>query len=192
MLFPTTPTEIHVLLVSSNGDVSSYHGANFGAIPQLPPPPTTGEHVHAAGKFSPPDVLAALSVEYFTCPEDSVPGPLVTDPPINEDCVGGRLRGPITEVAPERNAMRVMATWVMIPGVVDPPLEIKVGARLDVHVHQGPGPLAWVADSIMPWGESHDELVGRVEAREIASDGTIRLLVLGTWIVLPGITAGGH
>jgi hypothetical protein len=189
-LFPTTPTEIHVLLLSTNGDVSSYHGANFGAVRELPPPPNTNDHVHAAGKFSPPDdAFAALSLEYFTCPPDTTPQPLVTDPPVNEDCVGGRLRGPVTEVG--RNVIRVMATWVIM-GTMNPPPDFKVGSRVDVHVHQGPGPLAWVADSIVPWGESQDELVGRVEARDIAPDGTLKLLVLGTWILAPGITVGGR
>jgi hypothetical protein len=138
MLFPTTPTEIHVLLVETDGGVSSYRGANFGAVPGdvPPPPPPTSEHLHATGKFAAPDHFAAASAELFVCP-DSLPIPL-TDPPVNDDCIGGRLRGTVTEVAPLRNAFRIMATWVMIAGVVDPPLEIKVGARLDVHVHQGP------------------------------------------------------
>lgn len=193
-LFPTTPTEIHVLLTGSNGKVSSYHGANFGAVRELPPPPNTNDHVHAAGKFSPPDVLAAASVDYFTCPPDTVPQPLVTDPPINEDCVGGRLRGPITEiaVAPQRAAFRVMATWVIVEATTNLPPDLKVGSRVDVHVHPGPGPLAWVADSILPWGGDHEEVVGRVEARNVAPDGTFKLLVLGTWIVTPGVTVGGR
>jgi SdrD B-like domain len=185
-LIPTTPTEIHVLLVDNNGEVSSYRGANFGALPQIGPPPPLSQHVHALGKFAPPDHFVTSSDAYFTCP-DPGPEPLVTDPPINEDCVGGTLRGTVTEVAPLRNGFRIMATWVMIVGVVDPPLEIKVGARLDVHVHQGPGPAGWVADSISPWSEDHDEIQGRIDAIDHAPDGTIRIFVLQTWLTTVNI-----
>ena len=188
-LFPTTPTGIHVLLTENNGDVSSYKDANFGAVLQNFPPPPPGEHLHATGKFAPPDAFASATVDHFTCP-DSIPQPLVTDPPVNEDCIGGRLRGSVTEIAPERNAFRMMATWVMLVGVVDPPLKIEVGARLDVHVHQGPGPAGWVADSIAPWTGDHDEIIGHVDAVEPASDGTVRFRVLDTWVTAANVNVG--
>ena len=179
-LFPTTPTEIHVILVDNNGEVSSYRGANFGAVPENVPPPLS-EHVHAAGLFYPPEVFFAENLEHFTCP-DTIPVPLVADVDPTPDCNGGTLRGSVTEVAPLRNAFRIMATWVMTPGVVDPPLEIKVGARLDVHVHQGPGPAGWVADSIAPWNGPVDEITGRVDAVDAAPNGVARLRVLDTWV----------
>jgi hypothetical protein len=188
-LFPTTPTEIHVLLTEVDGDVSSYKNANFGAVRNDVPPPPLGEHVHALGKFAPPDAFASASVDHFEC-ADTVPQPLVTDPPVNEDCVGGRLRGSVTEIAPERNAFRIMATWVMLVGVVDPPLKIEVGARLDVHVHQGPGPLAWVADSIAAWTGDHDEITGHVDAIEQLPDGTVRMRVLDTWVTPAEVGVG--
>jgi hypothetical protein len=186
-IFPTTPTEIHVLLTETATGVSSYKGANFGGVPQdtLPPPPGTGKHVDATGKFVVPDKFSAASANVFNCP-DSVPGPLVTDPPISEDCVGGRVRGSVTEITPERNAFRVMATWAIATNGL--PAELKVGDRVDVHVHQGPGPLAWVADSIAPWTGDSDEIIGRIDNIAISTDGAVLWLVLNTWITPPGAT----
>ncbi|HKW13185.1 MAG TPA: SdrD B-like domain-containing protein [Candidatus Krumholzibacteria bacterium] len=186
-LFPTTPTGIHVLLTEDNGQVSSYKNANFGAVRQNLPPPPQGEHLHASGKFAPPDGFASATVDHFTCP-DSIPQPLVTDPPVNEDCIGGRLRGSVTEIAPERHAFRVMATWVLALNGL--PTDLKVGSRVDVHVNPGPGPLTWVADSIAPWTGDHDEITGHVDAVEPASDGTIRFRVLDTWVTAAEVSVG--
>jgi len=143
--------------------------------------------VYAAPGSADRTTIAAFTVERFACPNDSVPGPLIeTDVTPDPNCDGGILRGFVTEVAPERTAFRLMATWVIAP-VVDPPLEIKVGARLDVHVHQGPGPLGWVADSIALWNGPQDEIQGRVDGIDVAPDGTVRLRVLDTWITVPNI-----
>ncbi len=186
-LFPTTPAEIHVILVETDDGVSSYRGANFGAVPNDVPPPPLSEHLHAVGKFAPPDGFVAASAESFAC-ADTFPEPRVTDPPVSDECIGGRLRGSVTELAPERNAFRVMATWVIaINGI---PADLKVGSRVDVHVRMGPGPLAWVVDSIAPWIGDLDEITGRVEAVEPQPDGTVRLRVLNTWVSVPGITNG--
>ena len=188
--FPTTPTEIHVLLTETNGDVSSYHGANFGGIPAvLPPPPGIGEHIHAAGKFSPPDAFAAADVKHLDCPDDTIPSPygMIPDP----ECMGGRLRGTVTEAAPERNAFRVMATWVLADPSMVPP-DMHVGMRLDVHVHVAPGPVAgWVADSIGPWAGDHDEIVGRVDAIISDPNDYPRLRVLDTWVIVPRPNTNG-
>jgi hypothetical protein len=186
-LFPTTPTEIHVLLTEADGDVSSYKNANFGAVRNDVPPPPTGEHVHAIGKFVPPDHFASAAVDHFQC-ADTIPQPRVTDPPVTDDCVGGRLRGSVTEIAPERNAMRVMATWVVaINGL---PADLEVGSRVDVHVNMGPGPLTWIADSIAPWTGDHDEITGRVDAIEQLPDGTVRMRVLDTWVTPAEVSVG--
>lgn len=182
-LFPTTPTEIHVLLINNGAEVTSYQGANFGAVPQDTPPPGTSQHVHAVGKFASPDRFAAANAQYFACP-DTFPVPLATDPPVSDECIGGTLRGSITEVAPERGAIRVMATWVIV-SLLNIPVDYKIGDRVDVHVHQGPGPLNWVADSIMPYTGDPDQITGRIEAAEPSPDGTIRLRVLETWVSVP-------
>jgi len=189
-LFPTTPTGIHVLLTDSDGGVSSYLNANFGAVPQNIPPPPQGEHLHATGKFAPPDGFASSSIDHFTCP-DSIPQPRATDPPVSEDCVGGTLRGSVTDIAVSTNraAIRVMATWVILVGI-NPPPDLKVGDRVDVHVHAGPGPLTWVADSIALWTGDHDEITGRIDAVEPASDGTMRFLVLDTWVTPAQVGVG--
>lgn len=190
--FPTTPTEIHVLLVEVDGEVSDYHNANFGGIPDVtPPPPTLGEHLHATGTFLPPDHFGAGLVEHFVCPDDTVPGPLAgggTEPG-DYDCYGGLLRGPVTEIAPMRNALRVMATWMMM---MDTPLpaDLKVGDRVEVRVHQGPGPAGWVADYIAPWNDLQDHIEGRIDAFEIGPDGQVQWWVLDTLVVPANITVG--
>jgi len=169
--------------------VSSYKNANFGAVPNVVPPPPQGEHVHATGKFAPPDGFASSTVDHFTCP-DSVPQPLKTDPPVNDDCIGGRLRGSVTELAvgTDRVAFRVMATWVI--AINDLPNDFKVGMRVDVHVNPGPGPLTWVADSIAPWTGDHDEITGHVDAVDALPDGTVRLRVLDTWVSPAEVSVG--
>ncbi|HEX6791366.1 MAG TPA: SdrD B-like domain-containing protein [Candidatus Krumholzibacteria bacterium] len=184
--FPTTPTEIHVLLVEVDGEVSSYHNANFGGVQAVSPPPVPGEHVHVTGKFAPPDHFAYVSDEHFVCP-DSVPDPLVTDP-VEPDCQGGVLRGEITEVAPQRNALRVMATWVISDAQI--PLQYEVGDRVDVRVHAGPGPAGWVADYIAPWNMTHDEIQGRIDGFELGPDGAYRWFVLDTWISPSNVRVG--
>ncbi len=186
-LFPTTPTEIHVLLVNNGAGVTSYKGANFGAVPLDTPPPGTAQHVHASGKFAAPDRFAAANAELFSC-NDSVPIPLVAAG-VDNDCYGGRLRGPVTEIAVSNDhaLVRVMATWVTIPRLNDLP-DLKVGDRVDVHVHRGPGPLSWVADSAVPWQEDHDEITGRIDAVDVSPDGHVRWRVLETWIIPADVT----
>lgn len=186
--FPTTPTQIHVLLVEVDGEVSSYHGANFGCFRETSPPvgPFVGKRVHARGKFYPPDVFVEFSLERVPCLDDSVPQPLadVVDP----ECVGGRLRGPVTEVTPVRNAFKLMSTWIVTDAMNIPP-DIVVGARLDVHVHRSAAlDSPWIADSIEKWDGAHEELQGRIDAVEARPDGVIRILVLDTWIALSTIT----
>lgn len=184
-LFPTTPTEIHVLLINNGAEVTSYKGANFGAVPQVTPPPGMSQHVHAVGKFVDPDRFAAVNALYFACP-DTLPVPLATDPPVSDDCFGGTLRGSVTEVAPERGAIRVMATWVTV-SLMNIPVDYKVGDRVDVHVTSTVRAPGWVADSIMPYTGDPDEIIGRIEAIERLPDGTVRVRVLDTWIAVPGI-----
>ncbi len=184
---PTTPTEIHVLLVEVDGEVSSYRGANFGCIPLWTPPPIVGQLVHVKGKFFEPENFYASDIEYFVCPDDSVPGPLSLAG-VDPRCYGARLHGSVTEIAPTRNAFRVMATWVMAGSFPD---EMKVGDRVAVHVVQGPGPGGWMLDSlILPWGEPHDELQGRVEGVDAGPDGQLRLRVLNTWVSFANATVG--
>jgi SdrD B-like domain len=164
-LFPTTPTEIHVLLVNDGASVSSYKNANFGAVPNHVPPPFVGQRVHVSGKFSPPASFVASEVEFPPCPDDTVPIPLVAaDPPDpNPECIGVRLRGTITEVAisPDRTAIRVMATWVMLDPNLPAPANIGVGDRVDVHAHAAAVARTWLVDSIDAWASEHDELNGR-------------------------------
>ena len=189
--FPTTPTEIHVLLVETNGEVSNYDGANFGCVPQSPPPP--GIHrVHVTGKFLAPDRFVTATFESVSCPDDTIPipGDPRNDPP-EHDCFDGRLRGSVTEVAAERHAFRVMATWVSADASTFPP-DLKVGTRVDVHVHPDATTHGWVVDSLERWADELDEIEGRVEAIDYDPSGHIRLRVLDTWIDAPDVTVGGR
>ena len=172
-----------MLLVETDGDVSSYRGANFGCIPLWTPPPQPGHRLFTTGKFSAPEHFYASNPEFFSCPEDSLPDPLITAD-VDTRCYGGQLRGSVTEIAAARNAFRVMATWVIAGNF---PVDLKVGDRVAVHVVPGPGPAGWMLDSlILPWDERHDELLGPVEAVEVAPDGQIlRIRVLNTWVFLP-------
>ena len=182
-LFPTTPTEIHVLLINDGASVSSYKNANFGAVPNDVPPPFVGQRVHVSGKFAPPESFVANEIVFPPCPDDSVPVPV--DP--NPECTGATLRGPVTETAisPDHVAIRVMATWILIPPNLPVP---AVTGPLEVHVHAGPGPLTWVADSIDYWPLERNELEGRIEAIDISPDGLVRWRVLNTWIIPADVT----
>jgi len=186
---PTTPTEIHVLLVEVDGEVSSYRNANFGCVPNEVPPPWEGNRVVVTGKFTPGDLFYANGIDHVTCPFDSTPDPLRnTDPPVVPECEGGRLRGGITEIAPTRSAFRVMATWVI--DATNIAHDLKVGDRVDVHVDRAPGAATWIADSIERWDAEHDELHGIVDVVEQYPDGTVRLRVLDTWVVPADVTVG--
>lgn len=188
-LFPTTPTEIHVLLINDGASVSSYKGANFGAVPNEVPPPFVGQRVHVSGKFAPPETFVANEIEFPPCPDDTVPVPLLAaDPPEpNPECTGVTLRGEVTDIAisPDQVAIRVMATWVILPPNL--PVPASTGP-VEVHAHAGPGPLTWVADSIDSWPLERDELNGRIEAVEVLPDGQVRWRVLNTWVIPADVT----
>jgi hypothetical protein len=178
---PTTANQIHVLLVEVDGDVSSYRNANFGCIP-LWTPPIIGKYVRIVGTFSSPDRFDAAAAETVECPEDSVPLPV--DPP-GSDCIHAVLRGEVTGIAPERNAFRVMATWIIAEGNF--PDGLRVGERVDVLAAPGPGLLGWMLAWIGPWTQRYDELGGRVDAVEPGPDGRMRWHVLDTWVTPPPI-----
>ena len=181
---PTTPTEIHVLLTEVDGEVGDFLEAHFGLVPQFDPPFGVGTRVIIEGRFYEPDVFNAFTIFPVPCPEDSVraPGGAWDEHP---DCFGGRLRGPVTAVAPLRGGFKIMNTWVISDAAVLP-FPIEVGMRLDVHVHRAGNVATWVADSIEKWDNRIDELRGRVDAVEADPNGYYRILVLDTWIGLPG------
>jgi len=169
---PTTPSSIRVFLVETEGGgVSSYRDAGFGMRPQLPL--RRGDYLRLSGHFG--TRTGEFSYRYIDrvlCDDENAPPSICSNPPT------GRLRGAVTEIAPDRTAFRLMATWVLV-GTPPLPGEAQVGTRLDVHVHPGPDPSSWVADEIAPWDQTPDEIHGHVES----IDPGVGIRVLGTLIV---------
>jgi hypothetical protein len=190
---PTTPTEIHVLLTEADGDVADFLDANFGCVPQVVPPPIeVGVHVEIEGKFYEPDVFIAFKIVRVACADDTIPPP--EDGARDDDnraCFGGRLRGPVTTIGPDRHSFKLMNTWV-ISDAADIPFEIQPGMRLDVRVHRPGNVAAWIADSIQKWEGPLEGLRGRVDAVDVDPSGHFRILVLDTWVTVPDITIGGR
>jgi len=208
---PTTPTQIQVLLVEDNGEVSSFLDADFGCYAELPPPPPpdtslveVGDWVKATGEYIAPDPttipigLIARILEVKDC--EPRPGPVsITD---GNDCawLPMELRGPVTAIARERHALRVMDTWLVVPpdSLLDPatnirlwiPLDkIEVGDRVRAVVHQPGGPLPLMAIELAWWYEDEDMILGFVDRVDRDANGVpFRLLVLGTQIGLNQLT----
>lgn len=183
-LFPTTPTEITVLLTESNGDVSDFLHADFGCVPEhIPPDPfPIGAFAEVNGEYAAdPDRVVAKGIELERCG----PHPLSdsgdddgTDD--GADCRTGKLRGPVTAV--DGASFAIMGTWVS-SAAMNVTLEIKVGDRLDVRVHRVEN-AGLVADGIEEWNGESEEVHGRIEHVEIGDMGVIRLRVLDTLVIV--------
>jgi hypothetical protein len=147
--------------------------------------------VDIEGRFYEPDVFVAFTIFPFSCADDSVPGG--GDGIVDRDCYGGRLRGPVTAVAPDRHAFKVMNTWVVPDAAMIMPIPIEVGTRVEVRVHRPANSATWVADSpIEKWEGPLEQLRGRVDAVDADPSGHFKILVLDTWVPVPDITIGGR
>ena len=192
--FPTTPTEIRVLLVENDGDVADFLDANFGCVPQVSPPPLIGTYVEVTGKFYEPDVFVVFTFNTAPCPLDTVPQPLAGPDPgdVVPDCPVGTLRGPVTALGRDVPSFRIMNTWVTADGAMYPPEGIEIGDRVEARVQRFDNEPGWlVAFPIEEWTGPHEELRGRIEAFEMDSSGHVRILVLDTWLSVPDITVIG-
>ncbi|HEU4365459.1 MAG TPA: SdrD B-like domain-containing protein [Candidatus Krumholzibacteria bacterium] len=194
--FPTTPTEIRVLLVENDGDVADFLDANFGCVPQVvPPPPLVGTYVEATGKFYEPDVFVVFTLTTAPCPLDTIPPPFTSPDPgdVVPDCPFGTLRGPVTAIGREGYDYKIMNTRVVADAAMIPPPGISVGDRVDVRVHHEGNTAAWIVDSpIEAWDGPHEELRGRIQAFEMDPSGHVRILVLDTWLTMPDNTVIGR
>lgn len=184
---PTTPTEIHVLLVEDESGVSDFLVANFGcARPPDEPRVRVGDRVVVTGHYAPnPDRVIANRIE-------------VGDDDLRDS--KSELRGPITAISPDRYALAVMGTQIDFgvgPVEIDPPnqcgtsfedLTPRERVRARVSVPTAPeSPL--LGEQLRCWTGESDKVYGRVE--EILRDdaGFFRgLVVLRTVIVVTETT----
>jgi hypothetical protein len=153
---PTTPTEIQVVLVESNGDVSDFLLANFGCVPVMGPVDRIeeGDWVAVTGEYvGDPHHIMAWGIDVVKC---EVPQPPDTLPDLTggwafdgdhdwdgcrrcEDwgCRGlkNELRGPVTAINREDRALEIMGTWVFFAMCTD----TIPDDTLQVAAHHGDG-----------------------------------------------------
>jgi hypothetical protein len=181
LLFPTTPTEITVLLTESNGDVTDFTDANFGAIPHFEPPDPfpIGAYAIVKGAHIPdPDRVKARSFGLVRCPESD--SNELGDDGIN--CRIGILRGSVTAV--DEGKFAVMGTWVTrAPTTTNVGIDLEVGDRVDVGVHRSDGG-DLIAVSLVRWTGDHEEVHGRIQRAEVGEDGVVRLRILDTLVIV--------
>jgi hypothetical protein len=149
--------------------------------------------VDIEGRFYEPDVFIAFTIVRVACADDTIPPP--EDGARDDDnraCFGGRLRGPVTAVGPDRQSFKLMNTWVILGPAMNVTLDIQPGMRLDVRVHRPGNVATWIADSIEKWEGPLEGLLGRVDAVDVDPSGRFRILVLDTWVTVPDITIGGR
>jgi hypothetical protein len=179
LLMPTTPTEMTVLLTESNGDVSDFTDANFGALPLFDPPDPfpIGAFAMVKGAYDrDPDRVKARDIGLGRCASND--GGLDDD---GVDCRRGILRGPVTAV--EEGRFAVMGTWVIrAPTTTNFATTLDVSTRLDVRVFRNEaGDL--VATHVEPWVSDHEEVHGRIQRVEVGEDGVVRLRILDTLVI---------
>ncbi len=184
-LKPTTPTEITVLLVETEGDVSDFLDANFGCVRFFEPPGPfpVGVFIEVEGAYATdPDRVVGQEFDLERCGNHPVAADEDDGDDNEKDCRKGILRGPVTAVDEEGNAFAIMGTWV----IIDPAkfaIHVEVGQRLDVRVHHVEHGGALVADEIQEWHSHEEQVHGRIDEVEIGHDGVVRLRVLNTLVI---------
>ncbi|MGH2571430.1 MAG: SdrD B-like domain-containing protein, partial [bacterium] len=174
---PTTPTEIHVLLVEDEGGVSDFLVANFGcAAPPTEPRVRIGDRVVVTGHYLPnPDRVVADRIE--------VGG--------DDDLRDSRseLRGPVTAISPDLVELSVMGASIDFgigPVEIDPPNQCGTSfedlspgerVRAEVSVPSAPeSPL--LGRELRCWNGNPEKVTGRVEAILRDDAGTLRGIVV--------------
>jgi len=184
----TTPAEITVLLTETDGVVSNFEDANFGCLGDgngggnngL----TVGRFVEVNGTFmEDPDRLVAQGVEVEDCGPHILADGNWDDDDDEGDCSRGKLRGPVTDIDEENDAIAIMGTWVNVANARGIE-EFEIGDRLDVRVRNAENSEGLVAYDVKPWhNTNHDQVHGRIDEVE-TENGEIRLTVLGVSIVV--------
>lgn len=199
--FPTTPTEITVVLVENDGVVSGFTGADFGCVPMNGPPPLgLGVHLKAVGEFSasPEPHLFARGLDIAICGFDTLPTPLASGDDDDDDddhdgdhndgddddddCTISRLRGPVTSLDESAGIVEVMGVAIRFDEF---PTEVEVGTRLDVRVERAENDGSWVATRWKRWHGTPEQVEGRVDDIAIDNTSITRVFVTGLWVVLP-------
>lgn len=186
MFMPTTPTSIHVLLSPTDTGVSSYLDANFGCVAQMTPPPfPIGSVVDVSGAFVPDNHdMENATINAIACSDSS--GATVVDTTVDDPCTGGRLRGPVTAVAPDRHVVVVMGTPVHFDTF---PADIQVGDRVDLLVARARD-IGWVAIKMTSWTQDGEQVRGHVEDVRLDPARGILIRVVGVWVLVGMTTAG--
>jgi SdrD B-like domain len=188
LFMPTTPANIHVLLTSTNGEVSSFLDANFGCIPLVTPPPPppfpVGLVVDVHGDFvGDKDRMENNTITPLVC------ATAVDDSTIQDPCSGGELRGPVTRVDPMDHTIVVMGSPVHFR---DFPTDVKPGDRVDVVVQRAGNVGGWVAVTMTPWDGDHEEVRGHVEQLGADPIRGYMIRVVGVWVLVGLTMTGGH
>lgn len=179
---PTTPSSLQVVLIEVADGVSDFLRANFGCVPSAERPVVrTGDYVMATGRFTRDaattaagGVIVAREVVVYRCGDRPCHRP-------------GVLNGPVTEVARERRAIRVMTEWVGFADSVATdrsfaddldPGDVNVGDRVSAIVVDRPSGVTepLVGLSLMKWGEAFDQTAGFV--KRIGGDPNSRTYLL--------------
>jgi hypothetical protein len=145
LMTPTTPTEITVLLVEVDGQVSDFTEANFGCLVVGDDDDDDGDDDDLDGAFvevngsyrADPDRVEAHGIEVGECDEDMAMlhndwDDDDDDEDEGEDCSRGKLRGPVTDIDADGQQFAVMGTWINAEGNF--PDWIDEGDRVDARV----------------------------------------------------------
>jgi hypothetical protein len=234
---PTTPTEIEVILVESGGEVSDFLLANFGCVPAMGTDRIEiGDWVSVNGDFfADPDRIMARGIDVVRCdvpppPPDTIPDLSVAmfdgdgngDDRDWDDCdecehwgcwgLKNELRGPVTGVNRDENALEIMGVWVhfdMLPDTVvtdsltsvasggdghkpkskwlDPD-DVNVGDRVRARA------IRWQDDDrlygffLKEWKGTPEKVFGRVEVVSAPSGPIDYITVLGLDVIITART----
>jgi hypothetical protein len=183
---PTTPTEVHVLLVEEDGDVGDFLMANFGCIAARDDSTAlrVGDWVEVTGEFMrEPDRIEAQEVE-------------VEGGDVDAAVDSAELRGPVTGIADDQNALAIMGTRVSFgdgPVEIDPPNQcgekledLEEGSRVRVRVGSPPdGEKPLPGTSLRCWNGSPEKISGAVEKILQDDGGRLRgFVVLRTTVLV--------
>jgi hypothetical protein len=174
---PTTPTEIHVLLVEDESGVSDFLVANFGcARPPDEPRVRVGDRVVVTGQYlTDPDRVVADRIE--------VGG----DDDLRDS--GSELRGPVTAISPDLYELSVMGASIDFgtgPVEIESPnqcgavfADIVPGERVRAEVSVPSDPASPLRGrELRCWTGSPEKISGRVEAILRDDAGTFRGIVV--------------
>jgi hypothetical protein len=204
---PTTATQIQVILVETDTGVSRFESVNFGCdYPDPPPPPDSTfvfvyDWIEATGMwddrpmapFAPALFARTLRIDRCGCP------PPCLGPPCRQ--LPYALKGPVTDLNLDRNAVQVMGTWLLLPvrretegGFDIQPYDLKIGDRVAAGIYSEDGLTDPVLISLERWEKDYEVVSGHVNRVYHRPDGYGRPLaawVFNTRVELTTLTTDG-